>query len=194
MNWVDLSIIGILLLSATLSFVRGLIREILDIGAWIGAIATALSSLPHARPITKRWIDDPTWTDPATLLATFLISLLVLSIIARLGGRLVRGSVLGGIDRTLGVLFGLARGTVLVVIAYILGGMLVAVEQWPDPVLHARALNPTYQGAAWLARQLPEEYRPRVKPPPGQRETAVDSLLRATPQGRATEGRATGGR
>jgi membrane protein required for colicin V production len=189
MNWVDLAIIGILTLSAILSFFRGLIREVLGIGAWVGAIAIALTSLPHARPITKRWIDDPVWTDPATMLATFLLALLILSIIARLGGKLVRGSVLGGVDRTLGVLFGLARGAALVVIAYILGGMLVAVEQWPDPVLHARALHPTYEGAAWLARQLPEEYRPRVKPPPGQREATIDSLLRATPQGRATEGR-----
>jgi membrane protein required for colicin V production len=181
MTWVDLVVLGVLLASAALSFMRGLVREVLGIGAWVGAVVIAVKALPMSRDIAARWIDEPAWLDPIGFLGAFLVALIVLSIIARLI-----------IDRSLGVLFGLARGAVLVILAYILGGFAVAVEQWPDPVLKARSLEFAYQGADWLARQVPEEYRPQVRPPPGGREATADMLMRATPQGRATEGRGTG--
>ena len=87
------------------------------------------------------------------------------------------------------MLFGLARGAALVIIAYILAGMAVAIEQWPEPVLESRSLGFTHDGAVWLARQLPEEYRPQIKSPPGQRVPTAEELMRLTPQGRATDGR-----
>jgi len=189
MTWVDLVVLGVLLTSAALAFMKGLVREVLGIGAWVGAIIIAVKALPWSRTMAARWIDEPAWLDPAGFLGVFLLALIVLSIIARLIGRLVRGSALGGLDRTLGVLFGLARGAALVIIAYILAGMAVATEQWPEPVLNARSLGFTHDGAVWLARQLPEEYRPQIKPPPGQRTPTAEELMRLVPQGRATDGR-----
>ena len=194
MTWVDLVVLGVLVTSAALAFMRGLVREVLGIGAWVGAVVIAVKTLPMSRELAARWVTEPAWLDPIGFLGAFLVALIVLSIIARLIGRFVRGSALGGVDRSLGIVFGLARGAALVIIAYILGGMAVAVEQWPDPVLKARSLGFAYDGAVWLARQVPEEYRPQVKPPPGGREATSDMLMRATPQGRATEGRGTGGR
>ena len=189
MTWVDLVVLGVLLTSAALAFMKGLVREVLGIGAWLGAIIVAVKALPWSRAMAERWIDEPAWLDPAGFLGVFLIALIVLSIIARLIGRLVRGSALGGLDRTLGVLFGLARGAALVIIAYILAGMAVAIEQWPEPVLNARSLGFTHDGAVWLARQLPEEYRPQIKSPPAQRVPTAEELMRLVPQGRATDGR-----
>lgn len=189
MTWVDLVVLGVLLTSAALAFMKGLVREVLGIGAWLGAIIVAVKALPWSRAMAARWIDEPAWLDPAGFLGVFLIALIILSIIARLIGRLVRGSALGGLDRTLGVLFGLARGAALVIIAYILAGMAVAIEQWPEPVLNARSLGFTHDGAVWLARQLPEEYRPQIKSPPAQRVPTAEELMRLVPQGRATDGR-----
>jgi len=189
MTWVDLAVLGVLLISAALAFMKGLVREVLGIGAWIGAVVLAVKLLPQSRQVAARWIDEPAWLDPAGFVGTLLIALLVFSVIARLVGRFVRGSALGGLDRTLGVLFGLARGAALVIIAYILAGMAVVIEQWPEPVLQSRSLAFTHDGAVWLARQLPEEYRPQIRPPPTTRAPTADDLLRATPQGRATDGR-----
>jgi membrane protein required for colicin V production len=191
MTWVDLVVLGVLLTSAALAFMRGLVREVLSIGAWVGAVVIAIKTLPTSRDIAARWIDEPAWLDPIGFIGAFMVALIVLALIARLIGRLVRGSALGGIDRSLGLLFGLARGAALVVIAYILGSMAVAVEQWPDPVLKARSLGMAYEGATWLARQMPEDYRPQVTPPPTGREATADALMRAVPQGRATGGRAS---
>jgi membrane protein required for colicin V production len=186
MTWVDLAVLGVLAISALLAFMRGLVREVLGIGAWIGAVVAAIKGLPFARTIVRDWISDPTWVDPVSFIVVFLITLLVLSLIARAIGRLVRGSVLGGVDRTLGLVFGLARGAALVILAYIIAGMAVSVDHWPDPVLEARALTPAFEGARWVVHQLPEEYRPRLYAPPPGRETTAEALLRATPQGRIT--------
>ena len=194
MTWVDLVVLGVLLTSAALAFMKGLVREVLGIGAWVGAVVVAVKTLPWSRDIAARWVPDPAWLDPAGFVGAFLVTLIVLSLIARWIGRFVRGSALGGLDRSLGVIFGLARGAALVIIAYILGGMAVAIEQWPEPVLQARALGVTHDGAVWLARQLPEEYRPQIRPPPAGRTPTADELMRATPQGRATDGRTTEGR
>lgn len=191
MTWVDIAVLGILALSAVLAFTRGLVREVLGIGAWVGAIVIAVKALPHARPLVKQYLSEPAWIDPLAFAGLFLASLIVLSLLARMVGRMVRGSMLGGVDRSLGVLFGLARGAALVILAYILGGMAVAIDQWPEAVREARSLTPTFQGATWVVQQLPAEYRPRLQAPTAERRATADALMRTTPQGSAT-GRAAG--
>lgn len=186
MTWVDLAVLGVLAISALLAFMRGLVREVLGIGAWIGAIFVAIEAMPTARNIARQWITEPVWVDPAAFLSVFLVTLIVLSIVARLIGGLVRGSVLGGVDRTLGLVFGLARGAALVILAYILAGLVEPMDRWPTPVLEARTLEPAFQGANWVVQQLPADYRPRIYAPPSGREATAEALLRATPQGRAT--------
>ena len=97
----------------------------------------------------------------------------------------VRGSALGGLDRTFGLVFGMARGAVLVAAAYIIGGFVSPPDGWPQPVQQARLLTPVHQGAEWLVNQVPPPYRPNVAKPPEGRSTAAADLLHATPAGRA---------
>ncbi len=186
MTWVDLAVIGVLAISALLAFVRGFAREVLGVGAWVGAVLAAAWAFPYARPHFRQWLGTPDLVDPVTFGAVFVVVLLVLLVISSWIGSLVRRSALGGLDRTLGLVFGLLRGAAVIVIAYIAAGLLVPVDRWPEPVLHARTLPAAYRGARWLVAQLPPEYRPRVYPPPSGRETTAAALMRATPQGRAT--------
>jgi membrane protein required for colicin V production len=187
MTWVDLAVFGFLGISGLLAFARGFVREILGVGAWAGAIAAAFLVLPSMRDMVRGWMPSPEWIDPVSFALVFLGSLIVFTIIAGTLGGLVRRSALGGVDRTLGLVFGLARGAVVVVIAYILGQMVFPIERWPQPVLHALVLYPTYQAAVMARDRLPENYRPhRLDPPPEGRDTTADALLRAAPQGRAT--------
>lgn len=187
MTWVDLVVFGFLLVSGLLAFGRGLVREILGIGAWIGSVALAFFSLPTMREVVRTWFSTPEWVDPVSFIVVFLISLIVLMLIAKMIGGFVRGSVLGGVDRTLGLVFGLARGAAVIIIAYILGQMVFPIDRWPDAVLHARTLTPTYEAAKWVRDQLPDPYRPHtLDPPPAGRDATAEALLHANPQGRAT--------
>ena len=187
MTWVDLTVFGFLVISGLVAFVRGLVREVLGIGAWVGAVAAAIMALPTMRGIVRNWFATPEWVDPVSFIIVFLVALIVLTLVARTIGSVVRGSALSGVDRTLGLVFGLARGAAVVIIAYIIGQMVFPIERWPDVVLNARMLTPTYQVARWARSQLPESYRPHpIEPPPARREATAEALLRAVPQGRAT--------
>lgn len=187
MTWVDLAVLGFVVISGLLAFVRGFVREVLGIGAWAGAVAAAMVALPTTREYIRDWFSKPDWVDPVSFVVVFLASLIVLMLVAGAIGRLVRRSPLGGVDRTLGLLFGLARGAAVVIVAYILGQMVFPVERWPPVVLNARTLTPTYEAARWVRDQLPEIYRPHaLEPPPAGRAATAEALLRANPQGRAT--------
>jgi len=187
MTWVDLAVLGFIAISGLLAFGRGLVREVMGIGAWAGAIAAAIVGLPLMRGTVSNYLHAKEWIDPVTFVIIFLVTLTVLMLVAHAIGRVVRESALGGVDRTLGLVFGLARGAVIVVIAYIVGGMIAPIDHWPDAVLDARTLTPTYQAAVWVRNQLPETLpRPRLEPPPAGREATAEALFRANPQGRAT--------
>jgi membrane protein required for colicin V production len=185
MTWVDLIVLAVLAVSALLAFMRGLVREVLGLAAWVGAVAAGVWAVPRVRPRFQEWFGTSPWVDPAAFGVVFLITLIVLMIISRWLGALVRNSAIGGLDRTLGLVFGLVRGAALVILAYIGSGMVVPLERWPEPVLDARTLPFAYQGARWAVQRLPDDYRPRLYAPPPGRQTTADALLHASPQGRA---------
>lgn len=187
MNWVDVAVLAVVALSGLLAFMRGLVREVLGVGAWILAalVASPYGVFPFVQPWVRQQFADPAVADAVAFGAVFLLVLIVLWLVARGISNAVRGSVLGGLDRTLGLVFGLARGAVLLAGAYILAGLAIAVDQWPVPVLEARTLPIVYRGAEWLANQVPPPYRPAVAPPPLGRPTSAASLLHANPVGRA---------
>jgi membrane protein required for colicin V production len=185
-NWVDLVVIAVLAISALLAFMRGFVREVLGIGAWIGAAVFALWAFPFVRARFRAWLGGPDLGDPAAFGAAFLLALIVLSIVSGMVGGVVRASVLGGLDRTLGVVFGLVRGAALLAFAYIAAGWVVPIDRWPEPVLHARSLPYAHAAAVWATGLLPAGVRPGAVPaPPPGREARAEDLLRATPQGRA---------
>ena len=185
MTWVDLVVLAVVAISALLAFMRGLVREVLGLGAWVGAIFAGVWALPRVRPQFQEWLGVSPWVDPVAFGVTFIISLIVLMLISRWVSALVRASPIGGLDRTLGLVFGIARGAALVILAYIAAGMVVQVDRWPDPVLNAESIGPVYQGARWVVDRLPADYRPRLYEPPRGHETTAAALLQATPQGRA---------
>jgi membrane protein required for colicin V production len=187
MTSVDLAVLGVMFLSGLLAFSRGLVREVLSIGAWIGAAVVAITFLPAIRPLLVPYLPSAEWIDPAGYIILFLVSLIVLSLIAKTIGGAVRASVIGGIDRGLGLLFGLARGAALAVVVYIVACMAIPPDRWPEPVLESRSLPYIYTGALWIARQIPQEYRPEVPRPPPSRQTAMDGILKASPMGRAID-------
>ena len=190
MNWVDLVVLGVILVSGLLAFARGLVREGLGLGAWVvaGIVASPFGLFPLIQPWARQHIGDQALADTIAFIGIFVVVLILLSLIASAIAGAIRGSALGGLDRTLGLAFGLVRGAALVCAAYIVIGMAIPVEQWPRPVVEARALPVVYEGAAWIADHVPQGFRPSVAPPPG-RPTSSAALLQSNPVGRATGAR-----
>ena len=186
MTWVDAAVLGVIAISGLLAFVRGFVHEVLGIGAWIGAVLVALWAFPEAQPAVARYVANPDLIMPITYGAVFVVVLIVLLMVSHWIGAVVRRSALGGVDRSLGLLFGVARGVVLVIAAYI-GLSWLPSERWPEPVRQARALHVAYAGATWAVAQLPENYRPHVAPPPATPEPTAEAMMHATPVGRASD-------
>jgi len=97
----------------------------------------------------------------------------------------VQRSMLGGVDRAMGFVFGVARGAFIVVLAYIIGGLAMpAAERWPEPVRQARSLPLAADGARWLVDQLPPDFRPQL-PQAGAQQPSLDQLLRPAARSRS---------
>ena len=187
MNLVDLAVLAVLALSALAGLARGLVREVLSLAAWVGAGWIAFRYAPAALPSVREYVTDANFAAAIAYGVVFVVALIVLSVAASVVSRAVRLSALGGLDRTLGVVFGLARGVVIVVAAYVVGGMLMPPEGWPLRVQEARSLPFVYAGAAWAAERVPAADRPHVAAPPDMTPVpAAADLLHANPAGRAT--------
>ena len=185
MNWVDAAILAVVACSGLWGFLRGMVREVLGLAAWVAAGIAAAWFYPDALALARKAIANPDVANPVAFGAVFLVVLIVFSLIARILAGAVRRSVLGGLDRTLGLLYGLARGAVLAIIAYVVAGTVEPVGHWPDAALEARTMPSIYLGAAWAARQVPPAYRPIVAAPPAGRTESSAELLHANPVGRA---------
>ena len=160
MNWVDAVMLAVIALSALAGFLRGFAREALGLAAWIAAALLASRCYAAGLPLARRWIDDAQLADVVCFVIVFVVILIALSVLAGLLSRLVRFSVLGGIDRVLGAGFGILRGAVLLVLAFIVLGVVVAPEHWPDPVREARSLPYLHAGASYALARAPERWRP----------------------------------
>jgi membrane protein required for colicin V production len=137
---------------------------------------------PQAAQLTG----DPEIGAVAAYGGTFLILVIMLSLMANLVGRAVRVSALGGLDRTLGLAFGVVRGAVVMVAAFILGvAMMPHPEAWPPQVKQSRSVPLLRAGAVWVTAHLPESYRPALPALPDDRPTTAADLLQVTPEGSA---------
>jgi membrane protein required for colicin V production len=156
MTSADLIIIAILALSALLAFMRGFVREVLSIGAWVGAALATIYGFPLAQPYARKYIEVALFADIAAGVAIFVLALIILTILSHALSKNVRDSALGAVDRSLGLLFGLVRGAVLVCLAYLVMAWAIPQEDRPGWVAQSRTLPLVQQGADLLLKILPE--------------------------------------
>ena len=179
MTWVDAVLLAVVALSAIVAFFRGLVREVLSLGAWIGAAVAAFFARPHLLPHVSAWVEPPMLADAVGAGAVFVVAVIILKVITNMIADRVQDSMLGGVDRVLGLAFGAVRGAFLVVLAYILAGMFAPeTGTWPAAVKEARGLPIVADAARRVVELMPEAYRPRLVDPPGPGGPTVDDLLR----------------
>ncbi len=130
---VDAGVLVIVVVSALLAFSRGFVRELLSILGWIAAAVIAFYFAPQAEPIIKEipYLGDFIGEQCelailAAFAAVFALALVVVSIFTPLLSGAVQNSALGPIDQGLGFLFGVARGVLLVAIAFIVYDRVIA--------------------------------------------------------------------
>jgi membrane protein required for colicin V production len=134
---IDGAVAVIIVLSALLAYGRGLVRELMAIAGWVGAAILAFLFAPQVEPLVREipvvgdFISDSCELSIiAAFASVFAVSLIVVSLFTPLFSSVVQRSALGGLDQGLGFLFGVARGILLVAIAFFVYGTIATGQNF----------------------------------------------------------------
>lgn len=135
---VDAVVAGVIVLSAILAYSRGLVREGMAILGWILAAIVARMFAAPVQPLVKELpvvgdflADSCELSIIAAFAAVFAVALIIASLFTPLLSSAIHRTALGGLDQGLGFLFGVARGVLLVAVAFIVYDRAVASEAIP---------------------------------------------------------------
>jgi len=154
----DILLLVVMLISGLLAMIRGFMREILSIAAWAISAIAAIYFASRLAPIVKSNINVGDTPANAIAAATvFLVVLLLVSIITVRVSDMILDSRVGALDRTLGFLFGLARGLIIVVVAFLFFAWLVPDRSQPEWVKSAKSRVVLQSTGQWLMSMLPDD-------------------------------------
>ncbi len=154
----DLSVIGIVLISALLAMLRGFTREVLAIASWALAALAAYAFYPMALPYASQVMPgNKTVAIAIAAGGIFLATLIVAYFLTAKLSDIILDSRIGALDRTLGFLFGAVRGFLLVVIAFVFMDWLIKKDQRPTWMREAKTLNLLESSGAYVKTLLPDD-------------------------------------
>ena len=184
-TWLDYVLLGIVVLSAAISLLRGFIREALALVGWVAAVWIAITFSESLAKLFVSSIELPSMRLALAYLILFIGTLVVAGLLVWLVGMLVEKTGLSGTDRMLGMIFGLARGVIIAAILVLLAGMTPLPK---DPWWREAVLVPHFQAIAeQLRAALPAEVARYIKfnSDPGTAQN--DSLTPIEPGTKATD-------
>jgi len=158
MNWFDFAVIGVLALSGLLAMARGFVKELLSLAGWIVAAIVTFMALPYVRDPVRNIVKSQTIADIGSGIVIFLVVLVICGLVTSWITRKMPGGTFGFLDGLLGLVFGLARGALLVALAYLLLEFAFKKESLPTWVQEAKTKPYLDDGAAVLRRLNPEEW------------------------------------
>ncbi|MBM3527601.1 MAG: CvpA family protein [Alphaproteobacteria bacterium] len=192
-TWLDLILLGVMLISGLLAMIRGFMREILSIAAWACAAVATVLLYGRLIPIAKANISSDIVATGLVVGGVFLVTLLIVSVVTVRISDMILDSRIGALDRTLGFLFGLGRGLIIVVVAFLFFAWLVPEPKQPEGVRLAKSRVVLENTGEWLQALLPQDMDNYLSgilkrrkggddqaPPPGQRSSLPDPATTAT--------------
>lgn len=153
-NIFDLGVIIILVLGALVGLALGFVKAGLFVLSWLGAIIATILGWATARPYAHQFIATDWLADLSAGLAIFLVTLIVLFLISSFIGSWVRNSRLNALDRSLGMLAGLATAALIVVGAVMLTDSVRNVDEQPAWMREAKSMPIIRTTSQWLNRLI----------------------------------------
>jgi membrane protein required for colicin V production len=193
-SYLDIGLIVVVLISALLSLLRGFTREVLAIGSWAAAAAAAYYFHPLLLPTMKTYIAKDQLALAASAGAIFFVTLIIVSMITVRLSDVILDSRIGALDRSLGFVFGAARGALLCVVAFVFYSWLVPPKSQPEWVKNSRTAPILAATGDQLMAMLPDDPEStilsRFKKPKGD-EPMPEETVPPTPAPTPGSGRRT---
>ena len=188
-TYLDLFVIGIVIISALLAMLRGFTREVLAIASWAIAAIAAYAFHPLVLPYAQQYVSNKTAALGVAAGAVFLITLIIAYFVTAKLSDVILDSKIGALDRTLGFLFGALRGFLIAVILFMFFQWLVG-EKMPTWAKEAKTRSMLQSSGEWVMSLLPtdpegilQQFNPQQPDgnPPAETAPAPDRKTEATP-------------
>ena len=155
MSWLDLVIIGIIALSALISLVRGFVKETVSLVTWIVAGVLAFRYFVPLSDLIQSFVESPMIRRMAAFALLFVGTLVIGAIVNYILGQLVSKTGLSGTDRALGLVFGGARGALIVTMVVLLASLTPMPEApwWQE----SASVGYFQQMAEWVRAIIPAD-------------------------------------
>ncbi len=155
---VDVGVAVLVLISAILATARGFTREVLSLATWAGSAAIAAYMYFYHSDIARTYIKEELVATGVTVIGSFLVALIVLHLLTMWIGDLVVDSRVGPLDRTLGFVFGTARGILICVVAAVFANFLLGPsDRLPEMLRDAKSFPPLMSAGDYLIGLLPDD-------------------------------------
>jgi membrane protein required for colicin V production len=161
MTWFDYGVLAVLGVSAVLGIWRGLLREVFALAAWIAATVAAILFGAQAAALLPATFATPLVRSIIAVAVLFVVVLMTVSLGGMLVSRLARAVGLTLADRTLGAVFGVARGALILLVLVLAAGLTALPGEpfWRQAKLAA----PLETAAIAVKPYLPREVAERVR-------------------------------
>ncbi len=156
----DIIILSIILLSALISLVRGFVKESISLATWLVAGFISIKYFMVLADYLKAYIESPTIGQATAFAVLFIFTLIVGAIINYMISQLVTKTGLSGTDKLLGVIFGAARGVLIISMIVLFASLTPMPEEgwWQESML----VEHFVKVATWLKEIMPEDIASRL--------------------------------
>ena len=161
MAWLDIAILGVILLSTLISLIRGFVKESISLATWLAAGFIAMTYYLVLAQMLQPYIESPTISQAAAFGILFIITLIVGAIINYIISQLVSKTGLSGTDKLLGMIFGAARGVLIVSMIVLFAGLTpMPQEAWWQ---QSQLVDQFREVAIWIQQYMPADLASRFK-------------------------------
>ncbi len=131
MSIIDIAIVVTIVISLLIGLYRGFIREFFSLISWLLALYIAWIFAEFGAVYLESYLDQPDFRVVISFAGIFVLCLLVLSIISHFLQNFLAFAALVGVDRYLGLMFGIARGVIIVALMIMAGTFMdFASQPW----------------------------------------------------------------
>lgn len=160
-NWIDFLFIAIIAVSGLISLYRGFVREVFSVATWVVAIWVGIRFAGATAEYLPAAFSDETLRLGIAFAILFILVLIIGGIAGIIATRLVRGTGLTGTDRSLGIVFGLLRGVLIIALLVFLASLtLIPEESWWQ---ESRLVPQFERVVGWVFSQLPDTLQERLR-------------------------------